>query len=105
MVQAADGIALTSRSLPLTHFAHQNLSQEAQWWQDSLHFSGNFQRDVAALMAPAGSAIFMLLRETRVPTALEQLRNYGDTIIHTTVSAEQDDKMVTMLASCQEGHS
>jgi len=62
----------------------------------------NFQRDVAALMAPHGSAIFLLLRAGNAPVVLKQLRNYGDTIVHTSVSSEQDNKMLTMLAEFGE---
>ena len=62
----------------------------------------NFQRDVAALMAPHGSAIFLLLRAENAPVVLKQLRNYGDTIVHTSVSSEQDNKMLAMLAEFGE---
>jgi len=79
--------------------AHSTLTQEAQWWQETLDLSADFKRDVAAVISPGGSAIFMLLREAHVPMALSHLRDYGDTIIHTTVSIEQDNKMLAMLAN------
>jgi hypothetical protein len=40
----------------------------------------------------------MLLRAATVPEALKQLCNYGNTIVHTSLNAEQDDKMLEMLA-------
>ena len=79
--------------------AHSTLTEEAQWWQETLDLSADFKRDVAAVMSSGGSAIFMLLREAYVTTALSHLRDYGDTIIHTSVSNEQDNKMLAMLAN------
>jgi len=32
---------------------------------------------------------------------LKQLRNYGDTIVHASVSSEQDNKMLAMLAELE----
>lgn len=98
MAEAVDGFT-TSMTLPERKVEKFGQSKEAQWWQDTLHPSGDFRRDVAALMLPGRSAIFMLLRDAEVPMALEQLRNYGDTILHTTVSKEQDSKMLAILAN------
>ena len=44
-----------------------------------------------------GSAIFILLRTADPSKVLQLLRNYGDTIVHTSISAEQDDKMQAIL--------
>jgi uncharacterized membrane protein len=99
MVEAVDGVSLSSRSLPEPNVVRSSLSSEAQWWQDTLLLSGDFRRDVAALMVSASSAIFMLLRDGHVDITLQHLRNYGDTIVHTTLSKEQDKKMLAMLAN------
>lgn len=99
LVEAANGLCLSSRGM--SH-ARSDDSKEAKWWSDSLRDSVNFQRDVAALMAPHGSAIFLLLRAENAPVVLKQLRNYGDTIVHTSVSSEQDNKMLAMLAEFGE---
>jgi hypothetical protein len=98
MVEAVDGFALSSKSLPSPSIVSSTLSTEAQWWQDTLLLSGDFRRDVAALMVAGSSGIFMLLHDAQVGIALQQLRDYGDTIVHTTVSKEQDKKMLAMLA-------
>jgi uncharacterized membrane protein len=71
---------------------------EAKWWRDSLGSNGDFQRDIAALMLPKGSAIFILLRTDSAPVVLSQLRNYGDTLVHTSVSKIQDEKLSAILA-------
>src|SRR5262249_28226452 len=98
MVEGADQLVFSSKPYANLTRQHNGESREAKWWRESLESSGNFTRDVSALLAPGGSAIFMLLRAARVPVALEQLRNYGNTIVHTSLSAEHDDEMFTMLA-------
>lgn len=59
----------------------------------AIKLSDNFKRDVSALMGPNRSAVFMQLRNGSLALALEQLRNYGDTIIHTSLGADEDDRM------------
>lgn len=98
MVKAADGLA----HLPRPSLDHprrpDEVTIEAQWWRDSLEPANDFKRDVAALMASNASAIFMLLRAPNTAVVLKQLSNYGDTIVHTPVSLEQDAKLHAMLA-------
>lgn len=50
-------------------------------------------------MTPKGSALFILLRAEPAAVVLKQLSNYGDTIIHTSVSSEQDKKMEALFAT------
>ena len=97
MAEAANAITLKTRG-GNGFLLDDTKSIEARWWNERLRLSDNFTRDVAALIRPGSSAIFMLLRTATVPVALEQLRNYGDTIIHTCLSAEEGDRMLTMLA-------
>lgn len=105
MVEAANGIALSrTKALKLSRPANGS-SPESDWWQEALARSINFQRDVAALMEPNGSAIFMLLRAADARVVLKQLRNYGDTIVHTSLSTEQDKKMLALLALSRENRS
>jgi len=98
MIEAADGIAepqQPSRARKCGSF--QTL--ESRWWQESLCHSENFKRDVAALLSPGGSAIFALLRQTDPDPVrtLRELRNYGDSIVHTNITAEQDAKIDRFL--------
>ena len=102
LIEAANGLCPSSRAMSDARSDDPGESKEAKWWSESLRDSVNFQRDVAALMAPHGSAIFLLLRAGNAPVVLKQLRNYGDTIVHTSVSSEQDNKMLTMLAEFGE---
>lgn len=97
MVEAANCFSSRASHLSL---GQQGLEEtaEAKWWRESLGPSADFQRDIAALMHFSGSAIFILLRSDSAPVVLNQLRNYGDTLIHTSVSKIQDDKLDVMLA-------
>ena len=104
MVDAADGLAF-SKNKGLDQSPPTNgpsSAPESGWWEEALARSVNFKRDVAALMEPSGSAIFMLLRAADAPIALKQLRNYGDTIVHASLSSEQDKKMFALLAVGKE---
>ena len=107
MVEAADGLAFSNQPALKQALKRQmnGQSPESGWWKEALARSNNFQRDVAALMEPSGSVIFMLLRNADAPMILKQLRNYGDTIIHTSLSSEQDKKMLALLALSKENRS
>ena len=70
---------------------------EINWWGDVFSTSGNFRRDVAALVRANSSAIILLLRNIKASDALIHLRNYGNTIIHTSLSEEQDRKLDELL--------
>jgi len=97
MVEAADEIALSSKRIgPSPLKAHEEY-HEARWWRESLQDSENFQRDLSALITANSSAILMMLRTPKVSKVLESLRNYGSTIVHTTVSTAQDESLSAML--------
>ncbi len=99
MVKAADGLSFSPRQ-PLEHRRPPDESVvESQWWCDSLKAADDFRRDVAALMAGNASAIFMLLRARNTAAVLRQLSNYGDTIVHTSLSHEQDEKLLKLLGN------
>jgi uncharacterized membrane protein len=99
MVRAANGLAFGPRAALGHERRPDEVTIEAQWWRESLAAANDFKRDVAALMAGNASAIFMLLRAQNTAVALKQLSNYGDTIVHTPVSAEQDEKLNALLAN------
>ena len=98
MVKAADGLTFSPRQ-PLDRRPPGESVVESQWWRDSLETANDFKRDVAALMAGNASAIFMLLRARNTATVLSQLSNYGDKIVHTPLSNEQDEKVLKLLAN------
>jgi uncharacterized membrane protein len=97
MVKAADGLTFLPEQTCYQRRPPDETVVESQWWCDSLAAANNFKRDVAALMAGNASAIFMLLRAGNTAAVLRQLSNYGDTIVHTSLSKEQDKKLLELL--------
>jgi hypothetical protein len=89
IVEAVDGVAV-SNNKTVGQSPVNGPTLESSWWEKALARSANFKRDVAALMQPSGSAIFMVLHATDATKALKQLRNYGDTIVHTSLTGEQE---------------
>lgn len=98
MVRAVDGVA-TWPGPALDQRQPGEATVEAQWWRESLAAANNFRRDVGALMSANASAIFMLLRARNAAAVLNQLSDYGDMIVHTPVSPEQDEKLSALLAN------
>lgn len=72
---------------------------DGKWWKETLRISEEFVRDIGALIQPGDSAIFMLLRTPKVVTVLRQLRNYGGTLLRTSLSPEQEIE-VNAVFSC-----
>jgi uncharacterized membrane protein len=97
LVEAVDKLAFSNKTLD-QRIQPIGSSPESGWWEEALARSVNFKRDVAALIQPSGSAIFMLLAAPDATMALKQLRNYGDTLVHTSLTSEQDKKMFALLA-------
>jgi uncharacterized membrane protein len=98
IVEVADSLALSSRAFADLRRNRHATIPDAKWWKEHLCLSGDFTRDVAAFMSPGHSAIFMLLQSKNLSAVLQQLHNYGGTIIHTPLSTEQDEKMLARLA-------
>jgi uncharacterized membrane protein len=99
MVSAVDSLALSCGGPARAPLILANGPYpDPLWWRQSLQLSEDFIRDVSGAMVPGGSAIFMLLRHGRIPTTLRQLRDYGDTLIHTSLGPEQEQKVSAMLA-------
>jgi uncharacterized membrane protein len=104
MVEAVEGFAFYPRVGLAQGQESNGRSRESDWWVKTFEAARNFKRDVAALIAPNGSAIFMLLRTPNTSAALKQLGNYGDTIVHTSLSIEQDEKLLAILATSKHMH-
>lgn len=97
MVKAADEVVLASMRISPSLPKDGEESCEARWWRESLQDSENFKRDLSALITANSSAILIMLRTPNVSKVLEGLRNYGSTIVHTTVNTAQDDRLRAML--------
>ena len=97
MIEAADELTMSSRRMNPSSLEDGEESSEVRWWRDSLQDSEHFKRDLSALITANSSAILMMLRTPEVSRVLGKLRDYGSTIVHTTVSTTQDDKLNAML--------
>jgi len=95
LVEAVNRV--TTPPVPVGYPSNSVEEYEIRWWEDMFTTSENFRRDLSALISANSSAIFMLLRNIRASDTLMHLRNYGNTIIHTTLSAEQDRALQELL--------
>lgn len=98
MAEAVDRMAFTSGALTDGSRNAHTLLPDARWWKECLRLPDDFLRDIGAVIKPGDSAIFMLLRVNNLQIVMQQLRNYGDTLIHTSLGPEQDEQMNAMLA-------
>ena len=97
MAEAADNVACPSVQVGCSSDVEGDECAEIKWWRESLTHSQNFRRDVAALISPNNSAVLMLERKREPSNVLERLGKYGNMIVHTTISAAQDEKLNKML--------
>ena len=72
---------------------------DARWWKEELHISEEFLRDVGAMIKLGGSAVFMLLQTSGLGAVLRQLRNYGGSLLYSSLSPEQDKELKEVLVS------
>ena len=70
---------------------------DANWWKDSYGISDDFVREVGAMVQPGDSAIFALLRSADPAYVAEQFRGFGGTVLRSTLTKEQADKVQAVL--------
>jgi uncharacterized membrane protein len=70
----------------------------ANWWKKTLRVSDEFMRDIGAMVQPGDSAVFMFLQTPKIVSVLKQLRNYGGTLLHFSLSQEQEETLKDALA-------
>jgi uncharacterized membrane protein len=98
LVETAEGLACaTPTDCPLTR--SRNSGPEFKWWRDSVRLSDDFRRDLAAALSTGGSAIFILFQFDRAAVVLPHLRTFGDTILHTVLTPEQDDELAKLIGA------
>jgi uncharacterized membrane protein len=68
------------------------------WWRKNLRISSDFIRDVGAMVQPGDSALFMFLENTKLVSVLKQLRNYGGTVLHSSLSLDQEQVLKGALS-------
>jgi uncharacterized membrane protein len=72
---------------------------DAQSWKDDHGISEDFVQNVGTMVQPGDSAIFALLRTLDPQLVADQFRGYGGTILRTTLSADQQEKVEATLHS------
>jgi len=97
MVEAVDQVACPSAQVGCSLIVAGDECVEIKWWRDVFETSDNFRRDVSSLINPSSSAILIMLTMPNISSALDQLRNYCSTIIHTTISSALDETLQGML--------
>jgi uncharacterized membrane protein len=70
---------------------------DADWWKQDYGISEDFVRDVGAMVQPGDSAIFALLRFADPNVLAERFRGYGGTVMQSTLTKEQADKVQAVL--------
>jgi uncharacterized membrane protein len=70
---------------------------DAAWWKDNFGISDDFVKEIAGMVRPGDSAIFALLRTADPVYVAEQFRDYGGTVLQSTLTKEQSDKLQTVL--------
>lgn len=100
-----DGIVDTTRNLADACGAQttgeletRRLLPDVKWWRETLGLSDDFVRDVGAMFQPGDSALFTLLHTEKRGVVFQQLRDYGGTLVTTTLSPEQDQMLNRVLS-------
>lgn len=70
---------------------------DASWWKDEFGIPSEFVKQVGAMVQPGDSAIFALLRTADPAFVADQFRGYGGTILSTTLSPNQREKVEDVL--------
>ena len=70
---------------------------DAGWWKDEFGIPAEFAKSIGGLVKPGDSAILALLRTVDPVQVAEQFRGYGGTVLQTTLSKEQSQKVQAVL--------
>jgi uncharacterized membrane protein len=70
---------------------------DAKWWKEDFGIPSDFVKDVGTLVQPGDSAIFALLRSTDPTVVAAEFSNYGGTVLSTTLTPEQAQKVEETL--------
>jgi uncharacterized membrane protein len=70
---------------------------DADWWKQDYGIPEDFVRAVGGMVQSGDSAIFALLRTSDPAYVAEQFRGYGGTVLQSTLTKEQADKVQAVL--------
>jgi len=72
---------------------------DASWWKDEFGIPEDFVQQIGGMVGPGDSAVFALLRSANPGIVADQFRGYGGTILTTTLSRNQQEKVENVLHS------
>lgn len=70
---------------------------DASTWKNDFGISDDFVKEIGGMVRPGDSAIFALLRTYDPAYVAEQFRGYGGTVLQSTLTQEQTDKLQIAL--------
>jgi uncharacterized membrane protein len=71
---------------------------DASSWKDEFGIPDDVVKRVGAMVQPGDSAVFAILRVGNPEIVADHFRGYGGTILRTTLSREQQDKVERVLS-------
>jgi uncharacterized membrane protein len=74
---------------------------DANCWKDEFGIPEEFVRGTGGMVQPGDSAILALLRTVDPVQVAEEFRGHGGTVLQTTLSKEQSDKVQSVLEGRQ----
>jgi len=74
---------------------------DAEWWKEDFGIPERFVTEVSTMIEPGDSAIFALIRTSDPAYVAEQFRGYGGTVLRTSLTKEQSDKVQALLEGRQ----
>lgn len=96
---AAAGAAVATGAISGTAIGAGLGAVDASSWKDSFGIPDDFVQRVGALVQSGDSAIFAILRVGNPDVVADQFRGYGGTILHTTLSKDQQVKVEKVLSA------
>ena len=70
---------------------------DASWWKDEFGIPDDFVKQIGGMVQPGDSAVFALLRSANPDVVAQTFRGYGGTILTTTLSRDQQQKVEDVL--------
>jgi len=70
---------------------------DAKWWKEDYGIPEDFVQEVGTLVQPGDSAIFALLRTADPVFVAAQFSDYGGTVLSSTLTPEQSNKLQAAL--------
>ena len=96
---AAAGAAVATGAISGTAVGAGLGAVDASSWKDSFGIPDDFVQRVGTMVRPGDSAIFAILRVGNPDVLADQFRGYGGTILHTTLSKDQQAKVEKVLSA------